>query len=68
MAQNKTKPTQASVAAFLNAIKDKEKRRDCKRIAAMMRAATGERSQYHFPTRLVELAPAEPRTTKRRKI
>ena len=68
MAENKTKSTKASVAAFLNAIEDKEKRRDSKKIAAMMRAATGKRDQYHFLTRPVELAPAVPRTTKRRKI
>ena len=45
MAENKTQPTKASVAAFLNGIDDKEKRRDCKKIAAMMRAATGNRAK-----------------------
>ena len=45
MAENKTQPTQTSVAAFLNGIDDKEKRRDCKKIAAMMRAATGNRAK-----------------------
>lgn len=30
---------------FLNAIEDREKRRDCKKIAAMMRAATGTRAE-----------------------
>lgn len=44
MAENKTKPTSISVAAFLNAIDDKERRRDCKKVAAMMRAATGKRA------------------------
>jgi len=45
MANNKTKPTTASVTAFINAIEDKEKRRDCKKVAAMMRAATGNRAK-----------------------
>jgi hypothetical protein len=45
MAENKTKPTSMSVAAFLNAIDDKEKRRDCKKVAAMMRTATGKRAK-----------------------
>lgn len=45
MAENKTKPTGNSVAAFLDAIDDKDKRRDCKKIAAMMRAATGNRAK-----------------------
>jgi len=45
MAENKTQPTQASVASFLNGIDDKERRRDCKKIAAMMRAATGNRAK-----------------------
>ena len=45
MAENKTKPTAASVTEFLNAIDDKDKRRDCKKIAAMMRAATGNRAK-----------------------
>jgi len=45
MAGTKTKPTSMSVAAFLNAIDDKERRRDCKKVAAMMRAATGKRAK-----------------------
>ena len=45
MAENKTKPTGTSVTEFLSAIDDKEKRRDCKKVAAMMRAATGKRAK-----------------------
>ncbi len=44
MAKNKTQPTKQSVTAFINAIEDKQRRSDCKKIAAMMRAATGSRA------------------------
>jgi hypothetical protein len=37
----KTRETRASVAAFLDAIPDAGRRRDCKAIAAMMRKASG---------------------------
>lgn len=42
MAELKTQETSASVADFLNAIDDRQKRADCKAIAKMMRAATGK--------------------------
>ena len=45
MADNKTQPTGASVTAFLNAIEDKQQRADAKRVAAMMRRATGCRAK-----------------------
>jgi len=45
MAEPKTKQTSASVAAFLNGIKDKQKRADAKKVASMMRAATGSRAK-----------------------
>lgn len=35
MAENKTKPTNQSVAAFINDNEDKQKRADMKKIAAM---------------------------------
>jgi len=41
MAEAKTQPTKASVAAFLAAIPDEERRRDCKLVAKLMREATG---------------------------
>lgn len=45
MADNKTKPGRVSVTAFINGIEDREKRRDAKKVAAMMRAATGSRAK-----------------------
>ena len=45
MAENKTRPTKSSVTAFLNAIEDKGKRADAKKVAAMMRKATGCRAK-----------------------
>ena len=43
MAELKTKPTGASVTAFVAAIDDSEKRKDVSKLAAMMRRATGSR-------------------------
>ena len=45
MAENKTKPTKASVTAFVNAIDDANRRAEVKRVAAMMRRATGKRAK-----------------------
>ncbi len=45
MAELKTKKTNASVTACLNAIGDRQKRADCKAIAKMMRDATGKRAR-----------------------
>jgi hypothetical protein len=45
MAELKTKENSASVAAFLNAVEDTQKRADAKKIAAMMREATGSRAK-----------------------
>jgi hypothetical protein len=45
MAELKTKGNNASVAAFLNAVEDPKKRADAKKIAAMMRKATGSRAK-----------------------
>jgi hypothetical protein len=42
MAENKTQRTTASVAGFLAAIADPQRRRDAKALAALMRKATGE--------------------------
>ena len=41
MAELKTQKTGASVATFLNSIADKQRRKDCKAIAAMMQRVTG---------------------------
>jgi hypothetical protein len=43
MAEAKTKKTPASVPAFLTAIKDDEVRADCRKLVAIMQAATGQK-------------------------
>ena len=59
MAENKTKANNASVTAFINSIEDKQRRSDVKKVASMMREATGSRArmwganivgfgQYHY--------------------
>ncbi len=45
MAELKTKPTQASVEDFLNAIQDEQSRQDCQTIAEMMERATNSKPQ-----------------------
>jgi hypothetical protein len=40
MTKNKSKPTDASVTAFLNKVKEKQKRDDCFALITMMRAVT----------------------------
>jgi hypothetical protein len=43
MAENKTQPTKASVTAFVKSIDDPRRRADVRKVAAMMRRATGKR-------------------------
>ena len=50
MAELKTKPTKASVAAFLRGIEDAEKRKDCQTIARMMKQATGAAPKMWGPS------------------
>lgn len=45
MSELKTRQNNASVADFLGAIENREQRADAKKIAAMMRAATGARAK-----------------------
>lgn len=45
MADNKTQPTKASVTEFIKAIDDPQKRADARKVAAMMRKATGKRAK-----------------------
>jgi hypothetical protein len=45
MAENKTQPTKKSVTEFVNGIEDKQRRADVKKVAAMMRKATGKRAK-----------------------
>ena len=50
MAELKTKKTGASVAAFLNSVKDEQRRRDCKAIASLMQAATRSKPKMWGPS------------------
>ncbi|MDH3304776.1 MAG: DUF1801 domain-containing protein [Gammaproteobacteria bacterium] len=45
MAGNKTKPTKKSVTAFIKGIQDEQMRRDARKVAAIMRDATGSRAR-----------------------
>lgn len=42
MAENKTKPTKATLASYLAGIKDEARRQDCAVLAKLMTKATGE--------------------------
>ena len=44
MAELKTRPTKSSVTEFVNSIEDTQERTDAKKVAAMMRRATGKRA------------------------
>ena len=50
MAELKTQKTNASVAKFINAIEDEQRRKDCKAIAAMMRKATKAKPKMWGPS------------------
>ena len=50
MAENKTKPTHASVAAFLDAVEGEQRRADCDVLMAMMGRATGEPAELWGPS------------------
>ena len=45
MAENKTKATSNSVTAFMKSIADPQQRADAKKVASMMRRATGKRAK-----------------------
>jgi nucleoid DNA-binding protein len=45
MAENKTKQTQASVSAFIDAIADEAKRADARKLVKLMQRATGEKAK-----------------------
>ena len=49
MAEQKTKPTKASVKDFLNQIPDKERRKDCFAVAKMMEEITGSKPTMWGP-------------------
>ena len=49
MADNKTKPTKLSVAAFIDAITDQTKRADAKVLVKLMQSAAGEKPKMWGP-------------------
>jgi hypothetical protein len=49
MAENKTKPTNASVTAFIEAIADETRRADAKALVKLMQHATGEKPKMWGP-------------------
>jgi hypothetical protein len=49
MAENKTKPTSLSVAAFINAIADPTRRADAKALVKVMQNASGEKPKMWGP-------------------
>ena len=50
MAELKTRKTGASVSAFINAIDDEQRRRECKAIAAVMRKVTKSKPMMWGPS------------------
>src|SRR5271156_710576 len=50
MADSKTKPTQISVAAYLDALTDPTKRADAKALVKLMQSASGEKPKMWGPS------------------
>ena len=50
MADNKTKPTELSVAAFIDALTDQTRRADAKALVKLMQNATGEKPKMWGPS------------------
>jgi len=50
MAENKTKPTKLSVAAFINGLTDQARRADAKALVELMQSASGEKPQMWGPS------------------
>src|SRR5580700_8863726 len=50
MAENKTKPTQLSVSACIEAVTDPAKRADAKALVKLMQSATGEKPKMWGPS------------------
>ncbi len=50
MAENKTKPTEVSVEAFVDALPDETKRADAKTLVKLMQSATGEKAKMWGPS------------------
>ena len=50
MAENKTKPTKVSVAAFIDALSDSSRRADAKALLKLMQSAAGEKPKMWGPS------------------
>jgi hypothetical protein len=50
MAENKTKPTEASVDDFIAAVPDEQRRADAKALAAMMERLSGDKPYMYGPS------------------
>jgi len=50
MADNKTKPTKLSAAAFIDALTDETQRADAKALVKLMQSATGEKAMMWGPS------------------
>lgn len=50
MADNKTKPTESSVAAFIDALTDQTRRSDARALVKLMQSATGEKATMWGPS------------------
>jgi len=50
MAENKTKPTKVSVAAYIDALTDQTKRADAKVLVKLMQSGTGEKPKMWGPS------------------
>ncbi|MGB8132202.1 MAG: hypothetical protein WCG81_20620 [Candidatus Angelobacter sp.] len=50
MADNKTKPTKISVAAFIDSITDQDRRPDAKALVKLMQKAAGEKPKMWGPS------------------
>ena len=50
MADNKTRPTELSVAAYIDALTDETKRADAKALIGLMQTATGEKPKMWGPS------------------
>ena len=49
MAENKTKPTEVSVPAFIDSLTDETKRADAKALVKLMQSVTGEKAKMWGP-------------------
>ena len=50
VAENKTRPGKASVTDFVNGIEDRQRKSDVRKVASMMRKATGARAKMWGPS------------------